>query len=436
MNRLTRANHRRAGLALCGWLPALLLSTAPSEAAELEASYSLGVAYSDNINRLPENGLSETIASAGMFLALTENTRRIRADVRGMLNYREYMDNAYDGDLVAALDGLLDVNVIDERLTWLFEENYGRVLSDPFRPETPENAENVNLFTTGPDISLFRVGRTASGITLRYSQLDYETRPLDYERRSARFWVGREIRRDQDLSVNFDIEEVELDEAIAPAFTRRSVYLRYDARLSRNVFAVEGGLTEQEISSRTSDGVRFNLTWSRQISARSQLTLNVGRSFADQGNVFRFQRGIAQDLDSVGDITETGSPFVLENAGLVYRFASERTAMSARVSASDQEYELQPDLDRRDVRVELHAQRDMSARLFATGELRFHRRNFADERDDDLIAAAAGVGLHLSPSLDLALVYTRTSRDSNTTSNEYDENRAELVLTYTPAWAR
>ncbi len=436
MKRLTPNNAWKA-LLLCGWLPATLLFGATAAAVETEAAYSLGVGYSDNINRVPEGAVDETIAHTGIFLALTENTRRLAADVRGTLDYYEYLDNTYDGELVAAVDALVNVNLIEDRLTWFVQENYGRALFDPFLPARPENWENLNFFTTGPDISLLRLGRNESGIALRYSQMDYETRPFDNDRRGARFWLGREVRRDHMLSLNLEVEKIEFDNGITPEYERRSAYLLYEAEAGRNTFSVESGYTEQEILSETADGVRFNVSWIRQLSVRSQFTLNVGRQFADQGSVFRYQQDITRDIDSIGDFTENGSPFLLRNVDVGYNFTGDRTTLVFRVGASEQEYELQRELDREDMFVDLYGQRDLTRSLFVTGELRLYRREFANlNRDDDTVQVTAGVGLRLTPSMSLALYYTNTSRDSNDTLNEFDENRGDLTLTYTPAWAR
>lgn len=436
MSRLTLTKTRKLVLPLGGCLASLLFG-AMAGAMELEAAYTLGVGYTDNINRVPDGGIEETIAHTGLFLALTEDTRRIRADVRGTADYYEYTENTYDGEVVAAVDGLLDINLVEERLTWTVQENYGRALFDPFLPARPENWENVNLFTTGPDISLLRMGRNDSGIALRYSQMDYEMRPFDNERRSARFWIGREIRRDHRLSINFEAEKFEFDNGITPEYERRSAFLGYDIQAGRNLLAAELGYTEQEILSQTGDGVRFNLGWSHQLSARSQLTLNVGRQFADQGNVFRYQQDITRDVDSIGDFTENGSPFVLNNVDVGYSLNADRTIFSARVGASKQEYELQDALEREDVRVELFAQRDLTRSLFITGQARLMRREFANiDREDDTLLAGIGIGIRLATSLDLTLSYTHTERGSNRSENEFDENRGDLTLTYTPAWAR
>jgi hypothetical protein len=429
--------HRAAGLAVL-LVMATVLYPASSNAADVNAGFSLGVAYTDNIDRLDSGGRNETIAQTGMTLSILEASRRINADVRSSLNYYDYIDNTFDSDLVGAVDALIDLSVVEGRIHWFVQENYGRTLFDPFQPDRPENWENLNFLTTGPTIVLYQGVRNDSGIDLRYSWVHYETRPFDNETANARFWVGREIRRDHRLSINLDVAETEYDNGgLTPDYERRSAFLRYEIDRGRNLLEIDAGFTEQEILSQTDDGVMFNASWTHQISAFSQFSLNLTRQFADQANVFRFQQDTGRDIDSIGDLTENGSPFLLNGIDVGYSLTGERTIFSISAGASDQEFDTQDQLDREDVRLDLFLQRNLTRSLFASIDLRFHRRELPNvSREDETRSGSLSVGYRFSDALDLAIRYTNTSQDSSSITNKYEENRGDLTLTYIPAWGR
>jgi hypothetical protein len=407
-------------------------------AVDINAGFALGVGYSDNINRASDDRIDETIARTGMALSAIENGRKLDLDIRGSLDYYDYLNDTYDSDVVGALDALVDVSIIEERLRWVIKDNYGRAAFDPFQPARPENWENINYLTTGPTIMLYQAGRNESGIDLRYSNMNYETRPFDNERRSGRFWIGREIRRNHTLSLNADTEVVEFDNGgLTPDYRRRSAFLRYEADTGRNLFSIDGGYMQQEILSQESDGIIFNGAWTRRISARSQLTLNASRQFSDQGNVFRYQQDITRDLDSIGDLTENGSPFLLHNADITYSLDVERTNFSIRIGASEQEYETQGELDRTDARAELFLLRDFTRSLYGSVDLRWHDREFSNiVRDDQTVSATLRIGYRLSAAFDVSISQSYLSRNSTDVANEFDEHRGDLLLTYSPAWGR
>lgn len=438
MDTVTRCRSiRTAGFLRLSLLAAVIYS-ANSNSADIGAAFSLGVGYTDNINLAAADGVDETIARSGIDLSIIEATRKIDADVRGYLDYYNYIENTNDSQVVAAVDALIDIDLVQDRLLWLIQENYGRTEFDPFMPARPENWENLNFLTTGPTIILYQGTRNDSGIDLRYSRLDYETRPFDNERQSALFWIRREVQRDRWLSINADVEKIEFDnDGQTPDYERRSAYLRYEGDLGRNLFDISAGYTEQEILSDTGDGILLNASWTHQFSSLSQFTLNAGRQFADQGNVFRYQQDITRDLDSVGDLTENGSPFRMDNVDFVYSLTGERTTLAFTAGASEQRYETQGQLDRDDARIELFALRDLTRSIFSSIDLRFQRREFPNvARDDDSLSASLMFGYRFSAAIDLSLRYTYQSRKSNVVTGEFDENRGDLTLTYTPEWGR
>jgi hypothetical protein len=438
MDTVTRCRSiRTAGFLRLSLLAAVIYS-ANSNSADIGAAFSLGVGYTDNINLDVVDGVDETIASSGIALSFIEVTRKIDADVRGNLDYYNYLEDTNDNEVVAALDGLIDIELVQDRLQWLIQENYGRTTFDPFMPARPENMENLNFLTTGPTIILYQGTRNDSGIDLRYSRLDYETRPFDNERQSALFWIRREVRRDHWLSINADAERIEFDnDGLTPDYKRRSAYLRYEGTLGRNLLDISAGYTEQEILSDTGDGILLNASWTHQFSTLSQFTLNAGRQFADQGNVFRYQQDITRDLDSVGDLTENGSPFRMDNVDLLYSLTGERTTLAFTVGVSEQRYETQGENDRDDARIELFALRDLTRSLYSSIDVRFQRREFPNiARDDDTLSASLTFGYRFSAAIDLSLRYTYQSRDSSAVTDGFDVHRGDLTLTYTPAWGR
>jgi Putative beta-barrel porin 2 len=423
-------------LATSGLATTLLIFMPYAGAADIGAGLTVGVAYSDNIDRTPTADRDETIAQGGIDFAVTEATRRIQADARGSLYYYDYIDNTYENQTVGAIDALVDITIVPERLNWLVQENYGRNLFDPFQADRPENWENLNFFTTGPTIVLYRSGRNDIGMDLRYSRMDYEIRPFDNERNTGRLWIGREIRRDHHLSLNAEVEAITFDNGgLSPDYDRRSGYLRYTVETGRNQLVLDAGYTQQEILEKTDGGVRFNVGWIRTLSSQLQLSLNAGRQFADQANVFRYQQDITRDVDSVGDFTENGSPFLWTYTNVGLGFETERTVFQGLIGLSEEEYETQSTSNRRNRNVDLHFQRDFTRALYGEIDATFYWREFSEATvEDDTLRASVALGYRLSAAFDLSLRYTYVSRNSNQSANEFEENRGEVMLTYIPRW--
>jgi len=75
--------------------------------ADLTYEVETGVGHSDNITRVSENQVDETLATLGTHLDWTKATRRLDATVFVDLDYVEYLDNTYDGEVVGTADANL-----------------------------------------------------------------------------------------------------------------------------------------------------------------------------------------------------------------------------------------------------------------------------------------------------------------------------------------
>jgi uncharacterized protein (PEP-CTERM system associated) len=127
----------------------------------------------------------------------------------------------------------------------------------------------------------------------------------------------------------------------------------------------------------------------------------------------------------------------MDSFDIGYTFAGERTTFFIVAGGSEQEYETQGELDRKDAQAEVFAQRELSRSFFSSVSLRYYRREFTNiVRDDDTTIAALTVGYRLSAAFALSLRYTYRSLESTAVANEFDENRGELTLTYLPEWGR
>ncbi|MEQ8206394.1 MAG: hypothetical protein RIA65_09485, partial [Woeseia sp.] len=85
---------------------------------ELEA----GIGRSDNIGRLPDNGIDpqmdEIVYNAGLNITYTDESARSQVDVRGSLNYLGYDTNSFGSEVLPALDAGAIFQLIGRNLQW------------------------------------------------------------------------------------------------------------------------------------------------------------------------------------------------------------------------------------------------------------------------------------------------------------------------------
>ena len=146
------------GQMILGGAIAAFLSGAAG-AAELQYGFEAGVGTSDNIARVPANGESETILTAGVDLRLLREGSLVNADVNLDLTYFDYRDGTYDGELLGTGEANIGLAFIPERFVWIVQDSFGQLQLDgdmvmqfDEKPDMGEGWINGGFFVLEPEI--------------------------------------------------------------------------------------------------------------------------------------------------------------------------------------------------------------------------------------------------------------------------------------------
>lgn len=419
---------RAAGLA--AGVMAVLLSSAAR--AELQAVAEVGVGYSDNIRRNNANKVDETIGTAGLQLDWDERTRRIDGEATVDLSYFEYLDNTFESEIVGTANGSLAIDLLTDRLQWVFEDSFGQAQDDPFAPTTPETREDLNFFSTGPNL-MVRFGSTGfARLFGRWSSTTYETSPLDAERTTAGLTLGRRASERTELTLNGVAEEIDFDSDLNTDYERKSAFIGYRLDAARTLLIANLGYTWLDLdgSDDTSGSALVNLSVSRDLSASSTLELSLSSQLGDAGDALR--GGLAGNVVGAGSqITATSDPFENRVVSLEYRFFRNRTGFSFGASLTDDDYETQSQLDRKGKVYSASFTRRMARTLdFELTAALYDEEFESTGLQSDELRYGAALNWRAFRTLGWRLMAERYDRDTNDASGEYQENRVFLTLAY------
>lgn len=425
------------GRMLQGWVAApaaagvmALVVGAPAR-ADLTAVAEVGIGYSDNIARVPVNETDETIGTVGFELDWAERTRRIRGEAVADLSYFEYMDDTFDSELVGTANGTLALGIVPETLQWVFQDTFGQAQADPFSPMSPENREDLNYFSTGPDLTV-RLGSTGFGRLFgRWSVTSYEESPLDAERTTAGVAVGRRASPRSELSLNAVTESVDFDRDLATDFDRDSVFVGWELDASRTTINAQVGYTWLQRDGDEENGnALLNLVVTRDISASSVLALTLGSQLGDAADSLRteLQGGV---VGGGAQITATPDPFENRLASLEWRYGRGRTGFALGVAWNEEDYESLTLFDRTRYSYTASFYRQLAATVD------FELRGALEKEEFDNVALdteelrfGAILNWRTWRTLGFRLSAERYDRDTSNGTGEYQENRAFLTMTY------
>lgn len=418
-----------------------LVSYGSASAAELSAEFRGGYTVSDNIFLESEDGIEDNIWSVGMTLNLFEESSRTLIDVRAVADYLHYFDT-FDPETVGALDALFDYAFIENYFSWRIQNNYGQRLADPLGTPNPGNRENMNFFTTGPNVDIPMGERFFLGLEARLSTVRYEVSVNENDRTSGLIRLARRTDGNAVMSLNVATEDIEYaDGATAEDFRVNDAYVAYDANNDRNIILVNLGYTEVETDSDSASGYLVRAQWTRFTTESKSFLISAGSEYSTQGDVFRLSQSNGRSIGGTVDTNTDDIPFRNNHFYSRYSANGDRTRISVEVEWSQEDFTYQDPLavalDRDILRGSFDIERDITRKFYVGLDLRFRTRDYKFvDRDDEDVRAIATLGFRFSDAFIMFLRYQYQDRDSNDVTESFTENRGTIGFEYIPAWGR
>lgn len=395
-----------------------------TEAATIDLDASVGVGRSDNIARTSNGERSATIGSAGFQFSVLEQTRRIDVDLIGDLSWLDYAGDTYASEVVGAATGRIRLDLARDRLHWVVEDRFGQTRRDLFSVPNPLNRENVNYFSTGPDVRLALGAPVNLLLGGRYSLVDYEESLADSSRLSG--WGGVEymLSSTARASVNASTERIEpRGSSIASPYDRRAGYLRYALAGRRTSLALDAGVNRVQGGDATHSDLLLRVELGRDLGRLSRLTVRLGHEITDPGATL----GLAPDgqlsMPDLGDanLVQSSQPFDNRYVDAQWRIAGRRTAIDVLAGFSAEDYRGETTLDLRRVSLGASVSRTLRARTSATAGVRYNRNDYrsgAGDNEDVTYTAALSWSVGRALGFELAGEYFGYSPEISSGAHE------------------
>ncbi len=432
MNRRTIRHSLGAAVAgCCGWMLTHVAHAQENDRATLDLV--LGAEHSDNVTRVAVDEQTDTVASARAAFVFDQQRPRLDTQITGDLQFRHYLDETFGDEVVGGATADIGWSILPERLVWVFQDNYGQIRTNPLVADTPDNREQFNYFSTGPDLTVPVGARTAVLLSGRWSDVYYEDSVEGSQGVEGTAGIARKVSDQSTVSLNGRINEITYDRSnLFPDYEITEGFLRLESESNQTSVLTEVGYTEAERGSATAKGPLVRLNVARKITSRSTLTLDAGYEFDDTGQSFRVDQTGLGAGPQTEDTLAAGDIFRHTFAYLGLQTERERTGFGVTLYGRKERHEDEVTLDRDLVggavnwsrrlsqRMDLDVQGGYSHEKFVTGDISFKEWS-----------AGAGIGWRFATAFSLRFSVTHFTASGVGTARDYDENRVFLGLQYT-----
>ncbi|MEZ5561408.1 MAG: hypothetical protein R3F27_00415 [Gammaproteobacteria bacterium] len=409
------------------------LSSFSALSAELDWSIESTVGRTDNATRVDTDEISDTIGSIGGHIDLRREGSRINGRLRGHGSYRDYFDDTYDSEFLGSGAAELRIGLIGEVLTWSIDDTFGQVLSDSLAPSTPENRENVNIFSTGPDLRLPLGRATDLVIGARYQDASYQdSNNVDNNRVTADIALIRRTSPAVTWSLNVNASSVDFDGPNNPGYDQQEVFVRLESKGAKQTLTADLGASFLDGGDQTDQTALMRLNWLRQLSSSWSLELEAGSEFENADDQFAYGVAGGTNLGGTQDVLLSGQAMRNDTAALSLRFMRPRTRLRLHGDVGNETYPDAVDLDRDNWSLGAEVTRRLTARLEATLAFDHEERNYdVDNSSDETDRYSARIDWRIGRAVFLGIEGRWEDRSGNT-GFTYDETVYLASISYRP----
>lgn len=401
-------------------------------ALALRADYTLGIQaeYTDNITLTETNAQEEyPLSLLGGFL-LEHSAVELDADVHGLLDYRNYLEDTYDNETLGSLSAAVEWRPMPGSLHLVVEDYFTQTAINTAEPETPDNRVNANAFSIGPDLFFRLAPATTLETHLRRSEYYFEDTTADSSRNSIGVGLVRAIRPQLSVSANVVYEDAEFSEDSSSDFDKTDYFLRADVERGRTLLTADVGVSDIDRAVEEDvDGFLGRLLLGRQIRTNARIDLEISSQYTDSG----VDMLVAGSSPFVFDRTSeqvSGDIFLDNRIEARYSSGTSERNWGLYLIVREEDYEVLPQ-DRKSAGARLDFRRGISEAMYLNGFVQYRKEDYSELNQ---VNKDSGIGLGLERRLARRLTarvdYVFNARDSDVVGSDYDENRILFLVYY------
>lgn len=394
----------------------------------LEFGYSLTerYEYSNNIYRLDNVGPDEQINSFSANILFKQESPRLQVDVLGSGIYRDYYWESFQDDYDLTTKSRVDWKIVPDVFSWHFSDEFRQIPISTLVNDRPDNRQDRNIFSTGPDLHFRFTGDYRLGLSMRYEDEYFEESETDNTRQEFLVTLEHAINSVSTISINGDHRRVQYDNLLLNRnYTEHRAYISYARSMGRTRSGGDLGASRtrpddiEEIS-----GAYIRFFMSHRLNSRSDAELTYLRRYSDAANFTR--TSTSPEFD---DETDNGIFLFKELAGS-FLFRDGIDFLKFSVVFRERNFQ-SGDLDRKRAGAVLDYRRSIHPlMMFHIGGAYGSYDYLQIKRADETLDTSAGLTYVLNRSMLLDLSLSGSRRQSSDERVEYREQRGSLSITY------
>jgi len=410
------------------------LTSLPAEYTNYGAS--VGVGESDNVNLSATHPESQTLTAANLFFDLIRSGSRLNLNAVGNFSDTDYLQGAYSNQVLGRFDGLANVTLWEHHLRWLVRDDYGDSQVDVLESLTPVNLQRINIFSTGPDLTLQPTLASFVDLQGLYARNDWQDDPFSGNTETGTVTVGHQLSPAASLSLVGQVQQEQFDNTtVNKNYQVREYYGHYALTAARTSVDLQGGLEQANDTGSWTSSPLVRVAITRGVSPFSTVTVSGGREYSNaMGNFAGIDTGATGGIP-VGGAAQTTGNALRTYGDLDWGFRRQRTSINLIGDWARSSYDVQSQFNFTQTSIGLNLGRQLTPRLSANVMATIDRGQYGNQGFTNTYGTGSA-GLVYRPG-SWVVIYGRYDHELQRSSGltrglGYDENRIFVMVGYYP----
>jgi hypothetical protein len=413
------------------------LTSLPAEYTNYDVSAGLG--ETDNVGYSRTDRKAQTLSAVNAFFDFIRSGSHLDLNAVGNFSDTDYLEGAYSNQLLGRFDGLADLTLWEHHFKWLVRDDYGDQQVDVLQSLTPVNLQRINVFSTGPELTLQPTLTTFVEMQGIYSRNSWQDEPFSGNTETGTLTAGRQLSPASTVSLVAEVLEERFDntsvEAANVDYQVREYYGRYAVAAARTRIDLQAGLAQANDRGSWSSTPLLRVSLSRSVSPFSRVSIAGGREYSNaMGSFASLANGVTGGIP-VGSATQTTGNALRTYGDLTWSYHRQRTSVDVITNWEREGYDVQSKFDFTQTDIGLNLRRQLSPRLSANITATVDRGQYGSQGFTNTYGTV-GAGLVYHPGRWIVVYgrYDHQFRRSSgvTQSFGYDENRIFVMIGYYP----
>lgn len=428
------------------WAAVLLLSVAGSasevaRAQEQELAFiaSATATYSDNAGRTTNAPVAATALDLLGGLHFVHNSPVLYADAAGSFLQRLYLQGQLANETIPAGNLNLVWRPAGDTFIWTVTDTLGQISTQPFAALVANDRQNVNVFSTGPDVRLAFDSEDHFDLLGRYGLDTYGNSELNDRNYRGRGALAHDFGASGSLvALVYDYRRIDFELSTLGIADIQQAYGQFRLSGARTYVVLEGGQDQLEQGSNPREHTPHILALlQRHLSETLLFEAAYAHRYTNAGESFVTSSRDAFTAGGDQTVQAVALPFEQSYGYAELKRYKGRLQLALDITAGRENYPSDPTSERHTTGTNLSLDYQLASRMTCNFRAGYYKQTFPVLlQTEEWVSGSAGVTRQLGPSLALSLSVMRTKGTGDVLNARFTEDRAWLVLSYEPGAER